>query len=141
MSKLRIFNKILLGVILVLLLILFFTVGIGQIWETISTGSDDGLWFGFIPLGAIIILIIYLILDTRHYKEGKQENKLIRASYWINIIFILTTIILGIIVMWPCWFSVCDGLGEGLAIMGLGIILSGAILVSFIFFLIGISRK
>ena len=141
MGKLKIINRILLAIFLVIIILFFITVGIGETISLIKYGHDDGIWFGIIPLAIITILIIYLILDFKYYKKGKQETKLIKSAYWINIIVLILSIILAMFIITPCFIGGCDGLGEALALVGLSFIDGVAVLISFIILIIAYIKK
>ena len=140
MIKVRIANILILSLFLLVAFVFFFSVGLGEITEMINTGSDDG-WFGILPIIGIILLALYLFMEIKFGRSGREPNKPIKISRWINIITTIVVIILALILIVPCFTGFCDGLGVGLGLFTLGIILGVAILVSFILFLVGYFRK
>jgi hypothetical protein len=137
-KKLETINIIIISIVLIISLYSLFTIGFRQIIETFKTGSNGGIYFGFSYLIALILGLICLILEIKLIKSDNEQNKLIKSSYWINVIIFI------IFILWETYIfclgrvkGIGDGIGYSLSIL-FGIFIFDVIFfISSIIFFIG----
>jgi hypothetical protein len=85
-KKLQLANLIIIAIVFIIFLICFSSFGIWEIIDSIKFGDNDYLELGIPFLIGLIISGIYLFLGIKVYKSDRELNKLLKISYWINVI-------------------------------------------------------